>query len=42
MICKGILNKEEDNIVCKYILGIVEIGPLLTSIQVKEKAIEVT
>ena len=39
---KGVLSKEEDDALCKYILGMVEIGLPLIPNQVREKVVEIT
>ena len=39
---KGVLSKEEDDVLCKYILGMAEIGLPLTPIQVQHKVAEIT
>ena len=39
---KGMLSKEEDDALCKYILGMAEIGLPLTPNQVREKVAEIT
>ena len=39
---KGVLSKEEDDALCKYILGMAEIGLPLTPIQVQHKVAEIT